>query len=192
MPKEYTHQDSIVKKNIEKVHIRYLCKEFDLLTTKNSNLEKSEGVPDLIGKEHDGLVKSIFELKSKNYPLIQRSERQRPKEDFEYYRLVNSQIEFYEQRINSQNVSAYWIFIIGETYKEPSLINYLDEKKILKRDIYVLPWNMHEQIHLTKTDHKHISLKKINNQFSFLEEELVKGKVFLEESIVDKVKDYFL
>ncbi len=184
---------SNVRNSIEKIHLEYLTKSFKLQVGKDfkgyDKFKLNNCYPDLF---NDGnTIESVFELKSRTYPRKQ-GKKNRPKKDFCWWTLNPKQIERY-QRLDEQDPSfkLYWILLLGETEKRLKDTRNLREDSVIRRDVYVLPWNAYKIVEPSPCGNRNLGIKKVKDNFKFNKSDIHKGILFMTETIEDKVGKYF-
>ncbi len=173
---------SQARRGIERLHSNYLCSEFKL-----SRPQFEDGPAfDLIGGN------TIFELKSRTFPLNQEDGRRRFRSDYGWWQLDDEQIKRYEQWVAAKNYSLSWIFVLAEIENKITLCDSFSEEDILHRDIYVVPWEVYKLVGINpQGTYRNLGLRRIKRNYSFTETSLVKGKLSVEKGIEEVVADCF-
>jgi len=175
-----------VKTRIETIHLDYLCNNFNLI--RPAAEFKTDNVRlDLTGI--DG--KCLFELKSRNFPENQANKRKRPISDFSWWQLWEDQIKNYEEFAKEKGINPFWIFLLANTEKELSKTKDLDEDLIIKRDIYVLPWDAYNLTNVTNSNQRYLGLARLKREYNFSEKAIKKGKLFIAENVINQTGKYF-
>ena len=184
---------SSVKTMIERIHLDYLCNNFNLLPFLNSDFQLNGIKPDLFGKEESPTC--LFELKSRVYPKKQSKTKKRLISQFGWWHLDEDQIRNYEELGKNKGFELFWIFLLGHIEKQlTEYDNYdnLDEDIIKHRDIFVVPWCAYDLVVPAKANMRYIGLSRLKKEYGFLEKEVKKGKLSIVDNILDKVDKYFV
>jgi len=182
-----------VKSVIEKINIRYLCNNFNLNEIPYDVMLSEGFQPDLFGPDSNGGMECIFELKSRTYPIRQATKRKRPKTDYEWWRADPRQISDYEQYAGKLESGLFWIFLLAHTNKQLTRTASITERTVRKREIYVVPWEVHLPSPVTDRGCvKNIGLARIKQNYAFTRHAAKKGELFIAENIAEQVNEFFV
>ncbi|MBN1645030.1 hypothetical protein JW851_03255 [Candidatus Woesearchaeota archaeon] len=180
-----------VKSQIEQVNIAYLCKNFTLIPFSYEIIQEEGVKPDLYGPGENGKPQCIFELKSRTYPKNQTG-RIRPKTDYEWWRADAQQIRDYETLAEKLGIDLVWVFVLSYVSKPLTRTDKISETIIREREIYIVPWKVHELVSITpKRGVKNMGLSKIKKQYKFIYQTVKKGKLLIAKNIEERVKEFF-
>lgn len=182
---------SQIRNHIESIHLDALCAEFHLQRGGEVKTVDFKGsYPDLANKED--AVDSIFELKSRNHSVNSPNARHRYTSESCWWSLVPGQIDRYEAiKEANEGLSLYWIFLISETDRPPTLLAQLREGSILSRDVFVVPWNAYKLVDSSPKNNIHLGLSRLRQTYEFAIVSANKGNVYVETGIENKVGKYF-
>ncbi|MBW2973286.1 hypothetical protein KY346_02755 [Candidatus Woesearchaeota archaeon] len=181
-----------VKSAIEKTNIDYLCNNFNLQEIPYDVMQAEGFKPDLFGLDSNHEPQCIFELKSRTFPKKQTTLRQRPQTDYEWWRADPRQIRDYEKYASRINKSLFWIFILAHASEQLSRTESINEKTVKKRDIYVVPWEIHMPIPVTDGGVKNMGLARIKKEYTLLKHSVKKGELFVPKSMADDITAHFI
>ncbi len=170
-----------VKPAIEKIHITYLFKNFDLQF--DFNLELNGFRPDFFAEKN-----LIFELKTRTYP--RKNEKNKGKNHYHWWSLDPMQIKKYETIKKENKAELFWIFLLGHTPKEITKLNKISEKSILYREIYLVPWSAKNLVQPSQKALIHLSLPTLQEEYDFSKHVMKKGELNIElgiEQVVNKI-----
>ena len=176
---------SSVKNHLENLHLRYLCENFDLERCPVQQYQNRVIQPDLINCD------AIFELKTRMYPQVQNGARKRPISDFAWWKLNMAQIQDYEGYTQNTDLIFFWILLIGQAKNASTEMKTVSERLILQRDIYVLPWDAHNLVEVAPSGDKHLGLSRVKRNFEFSIIDILKGCLYLENTIKPLLEDIF-
>lgn len=182
---------SKIRNHIESIHLDAICSEFSLRRGKDvKTIDFNGSYPDLANSGDP--VDSIFELKSRNHAVKSESTRYRYVSESCWWSLVPGQIERYEAvREANSSLGLYWMFLISETDRPPTLLTQLKEGSIIARDLFVVPWDAYRLVAPSPKNNIHLGLSGLRQAYEFAIVSASKGKVYIEAGIEDKVEKYF-
>mgnify|MGYP001611857950 CR=1 FL=1 len=165
---------SQARRGIEKLHLDYLCSQFNFSQPSFEN-----------GPAFDLVFRNvIFELKSRTFPLNQENERKRFRSDYAWWQLDEQQIKRYERWVNEKNYSLSWIFVLGDVMNNLTLSDSFSETDVLHREIYIVPWDVYKKVSVNpQGTYRNMGLGKIKSDYEFILVDVLKGKLFIEKSI---------
>ncbi|MGV8169569.1 MAG: hypothetical protein ACP5N3_05940 [Candidatus Nanoarchaeia archaeon] len=180
---------------IEGIHLRYLENNFDLRSTAHERISSCKIIPDLVNKDKE--IKTLFELKSKTYPINNNKNANILQFAWWYFR--GYQIAEYERFSKETGIPVYMILMIATTNNHPTTVKVLTEKIFLERQIYVVPLSVHElvkasdkePVHEINRGGKKLGLNRLIDAYEFSEYNIKKGTLFLEKNSLESLEKYF-
>lgn len=179
---------------LEQIHIDHLCSILDLerFDPKNNSHNASafyNGKPDLVSSIDP---KIFFELKTRIFPQEQEGKRYRPKHDHTWWRVDTSQIRKYQSAIDNHEVDIYWMFLIATMNKQPCRMDIISEEDIIKRELYLLPWQAHTLAASAQRQYINVGLGKICSEYEFNRFKVDNTEVFISSEIPHKRLQLFM
>jgi len=178
-----------VKTRVDGVHKNYLCSTFRLQREIPPGIELGDSRPDLYSIE---TPTSIFELKSRTYPINQTSKRKRPISDFGWWALSQKQINDYEKISRKNSVKLFWILVLGKTDVPVSDLSEISEAAYKEREIWVVPWETYQLVECTPARHRHLGLNRLRENYDFSQHTGKKHTMNIESSIDTEVRKILL
>jgi len=170
------------RNTLERIHLLYLVENFAfmILTVDMSFVDFK---PDLVGL---GEKDTLFELKTRVYPVNQSGERKRPKSDFAWWPLEMTQIRRYERYAESHGSEIFWLLILG--YSNCEVREIKSEGAFYQRDIYVVPWEIYKPI--AARNQTHIGLNTLV-RLELQRYDIGSCSVYIDRTVSEKVGRYF-
>ncbi len=184
----YSSQE--VKSVLENIHKKAILEITDLEDGKNYLFLRSGNTHvDFVGKRNIEPF-DIFEMKTKAVP---RKAKRAPSQ-YRWAELSEKQRTNYQNIIVEQGLKGkpYWMFVLGDTPIQVTEIPELNEKSILSRRIYVVPWNAYSfTLPPTSKGYRNFNTGKLLNLYKFEKRTAGKNTLFVERGIIKDIGFYF-
>jgi hypothetical protein len=122
---------------------------------------------------------------------VQTHERRRPISDFTWWGLDAEQIRRYTSFMREQDVHVHWLFVIGETRSNLGEVASFNERVVLHRDIYLVPWNACETVQETPSGWLHLGLSRLQREHEFKSRSVRKGTLHYDATLEEIAGKYF-
>ncbi len=178
-----------VKPDLEKIHLAYLLANFRLELFPYEELSVNL-YPDLRGVD-DNAVSTLFELKSRTRPLEIEGRKRYPS-DYEWWKLDPKQCKSYYDLSKVIGLDPYWIFMMADIPKKSTLLEELSESIVLRREMWVAPWDSYEGVLPSPKGEYNFGLNRLLKRYSFNTFPGENSTLHIAKTITERVKHYFI